>query len=170
MGESAHSPASSMQALIERHSPLVYRLAYVRSGNRHDAEDVFQEVFLRCVKAQPVFHDEEHERAFLIRVTVNVSRNLFASAWRRRIVPLEERMGLMQDPSLDGEYEDLLAALNTLPQKSRTILHLFYYENMTAEEIAKALHIPPSSVRVSLSRTRKKLKICLTAEEVLSNV
>lgn len=170
MGEETHSSADSYQALIDRHSLLVYRLAYVRTGNRYDADDIYQEVFLRCVNAKPQFRDEEHERAFLIRVTVNVSRNLLKSAWRRRSVPLFDQAGYMQDLPLHGEFDDLKDALQKLPKKRRTIIHLHYYENMTAEEIGKALHMPASSVRVDLSRTRAKLRIMLIGEEGLANV
>lgn len=170
MGESTQGPAGSIQALILRHSLLVYRLAYVRAGNRHDADDIFQEVFLRCLKAQPAFRDEVHERAFLIRVTVNLSRNFLKSAWRRHTVPLCEQAGYMQDACLMEEHADLTAALDALPKKSRTILHLHYFENMTAEEIAKALSMPASSVRVELSRSRRKLKTKLSGEEALSHV
>ena len=170
MGENTQNPADLVQALICRHSLLVYRLAYVRTGSRHDADDIFQEVFLRCVKAQPVFRDEDHERAFLIRVTVNLSRNFLKSAWRRHTAPLDEQAGYLQETAFTQDHADLKDALDTLPQKSRTILHLHYYENMTAEEIAKALSIPASSVRVDLSRTRKKLRTRLSGEEALSHV
>jgi RNA polymerase sigma-70 factor (ECF subfamily) len=170
MGDETQSSADSYQALIDRYSLLVYRLAYVRTGNKFDADDIYQEVFLRCVRAKPQFRDEEHERAFLIRVTVNVSKNLLKSAWRRRTVPLFDQADFMQDLPLAGECDDLKAAIQKLPKKSRTIIHLHYFENMTAVEIGKALHIPASSVRVDLSRTRTKLKIILMGEEALANV
>jgi RNA polymerase sigma-70 factor (ECF subfamily) len=170
MGDESQNPIDSYQALIDRHSLLVYRLAYMRTGNTYDADDIYQEVFLRCVRAKPKFRDEEHERAFLIRVTVNVSKNLLKSAWRRRTVPLLDQAVYMQDLPLQGECDDLKAALQALPKKSRTIIHLHYFENMTAEEIAKVLRIPASSVRVDLSRTRKKLKMKLMEEEALANV
>jgi RNA polymerase sigma-70 factor, ECF subfamily len=170
MGDETQNPTDSYQELIDRHSLLVYRLAYMRTGNKYDADDIYQEVFLRCVSAKPQFRDEEHERAYLIRVTVNVSKNLLKSAWHRRTAPLLNQEGYMQDQSLHGECDDLKAALQALPKKSRTIIHLHYFENMTAEEIAKALHMPASSVRVDLSRTRRKLKIKLMGEEALANV
>ncbi len=170
MGNETHSSADSYQALIDRYSLLVYRLAYVRTGNKYDADDIYQEVFLRCVSVKPQFRDEEHERAFLIRVTVNISRNLLKSAWRRRTVPLFDQAGYMQDLTPYSECDDLKAALLTLPKKSRTIIHLYYFENMTAVEIGKALHMPASSVRVNLSRTRTKLRIMLMGEEALANV
>jgi RNA polymerase sigma-70 factor (ECF subfamily) len=122
MGDEAQNPKDSYQELIDRHSLLVYRLAYMRTGNKCDADDIYQEVFLRCVSAKPQFRDEEHERAFLIRVTVNVSKNLLKSAWRRLTVPLYDDVGYMQDLPLHGECDDLMVALQALPKKSRTII------------------------------------------------
>lgn len=69
----------SAEEVVRRYADTVYRLAYARTGSRADAEDVFQEVFLRYVQKKPVFHDEEHRKAWLIRVTVNVSKSLMAS-------------------------------------------------------------------------------------------
>ena len=62
---------------------MVYRLAFVRTGTKHDADDVFQEVFLRYVKKKPVFVDEEHRKAWLIKVTVNCSNNFWSSLWNK---------------------------------------------------------------------------------------
>ena len=170
MDDKAQNPIDTYQALIDRHSLLVYRLAYIRTGNKYDADDIYQEVFLRCVSARLQFRDEEHERAFLIRVTVNVSKNLLKSAWRRRTVPLIDQRGYMQDLPLYEEWDDLKSALQALPKKNRTIIQLHFFENMTVEEIAEALHIPASSVRVNLCRTRKKLKLKLMEEEVFAHV
>ena len=158
-----------VQEIIRRHSLMVYRLAYARTGSRHDADDIYQEVFLRYVSASPAFASEEHEKAWFIRVTVNLCSNFLKSAWRKRTVGLTDGAGFMDDIPLE-EYGDLKAALQKLPVKSRAVIHLFYYENMAAEDIAKALAMPASSVRVMLSRTRRKLKTCLTGEEALQHV
>ena len=77
-------------AVIEKYSDMVYRLAYARTGSRHDADDVYQEVFLRYFRKKPVFDSEEHRRAWLLRVTVNCSNTFLSSAWHRRTVGLPE--------------------------------------------------------------------------------
>jgi RNA polymerase sigma-70 factor (ECF subfamily) len=154
-----------IQSVIERHSLMVYRLAYVRAGTRHDADDIYQEVFLRYISASPTFKCPEHEKAWFIRVTVNVSRNFLKSAWRKRAVTLTEEAGYMED-LIPGSASELREALAALPEKSRTVIHLHYFENMTAEEIAGALHLTAPAVRMILSRTRKQLKATLDGEEV----
>ncbi len=160
----------SLQTLVETYASLVYRLAYVRTGTRHDADDIFQEVFLRYVSSKPAFGDQEHEKAWFIRVTVNCCINLHKSAWRKKTAALSDQPQYMQDMPDRMEYDDLKAALALLPEKSRTVIHLHYFEGMTAEDIAGAIRIPASSVRVILSRTRKKLKAYLTDKEVCAHV
>ncbi len=159
----------NVQEVIRRHSLMVYRLAYARTGSRHDADDIYQDVFLRFVSASPAFADAAHEKAWFIRVTVNLCSNFLKSAWRKRTVGLTDSAGYMDDIPFE-EYGGLKAALQKLPERSRTVIHLYYFENMAAEDIAKALHMPASSVRVMLSRTRRKLKTCLTGEEALQHV
>jgi RNA polymerase sigma-70 factor (ECF subfamily) len=157
-----------IQSVIERHSLMVYRLAYVRTGTRHDADDIYQEVFLRYITASPAFTCPEHEKAWFIRVTVNVSRNFLKSAWRKRTVTLTEEAGYMED-MFPGSASGLKEALSALPEKSRMVIHLHYYENMTAEEIAAALHLTAPAVRMILSRARKKLKKTLRKEEAFAH-
>ena len=77
-------------ALARRYAPAVYRLAYARTGCQADAEDVMQEVFLRLVKAAPVFDSEDHARAWLLRVASNCANDLFRLPWRRREAPLAD--------------------------------------------------------------------------------
>lgn len=155
-------------SVIERHSLMVYRLAYVRAGTRHDADDIYQEVFLRYISASPTFTCPEHKKAWFIRVTVNVSRNLLKSAWRKRTVPLTEEVGYMED-LFSLSANGLKEALAALPEKSRTVIHLYYFENMTAEEIGGALHLTAPAVRMMLSRARKKLKATLNGEEACAH-
>jgi len=164
MAETPRQTDDLITEIISRYSQLIYRLAYVRTGNRHDADDIYQEVFLRYVKACPAFRSEEHGKAWFIRVTVNLSNNLLKSAWRRKTVGIDNYAGYMDDIPTE-EHGDLKAALMRLSAASRTVIHLYYFENMKVEDISKTLHMPASSVRVKLSRTRKKLKTYLTIEE-----
>lgn len=77
-----------VEHVIRYYSDMVYRLAFARSGNAYDADEIFQEVFLRYVKKQPVFREEVHRKAWLIRVTINCAKKLHMSAWRRKTEPL----------------------------------------------------------------------------------
>ena len=145
----------SPEAVIRRYSDMVYRLAFARTGNRSDAEDLYQEVFLRYLTRAPAFTSEEHRKAWLLRVAVNCANRFHTAPWRKRTEPLSV-------PAPEGE--DLWEELRRLPEKDRTVLHLYYYEDMTTEEIAQMLDRNPATVRSQLLRARAKLKKLLVEE------
>ena len=149
----------SPEAVIRRYSDMVYRLAFARTGNRNDAEDLYQEVFLRYLTKAPAFTSEDHRKAWLLRVAVNCANRFHTAPWRRRTEPLSEALSV---PAPEGE--DLWEELRRLPEKDRTVLHLYYYEDMTTEEIAKLLDRNPATVRSQLLRARAKLKKLLVEE------
>lgn len=149
----------SPEAVIRRYSDMVYRLAFARTGNRSDAEDLYQEVFLRYLTKAPAFTSEEHRKAWLLRVAVNCANRFHTAPWRKRTEPLSEALSV---PAPEGE--DLWEELRRLPEKDRTVLHLYYYEDMTTEEIAKLLDRNPATVRSQLLRARAKLKKLLVEE------
>ena len=149
----------SPEAVIRRYSDMVYRLAFARTGNRSDAEDLYQEVFLRYLTRAPAFTSEEHRKAWLLRVAVNCANRFHTAPWRKRTEPLSEALSV---PAPEGE--DLWEELRRLPERDRTVLHLYYYEDMTTEEIAKLLDRNPATVRSQLLRARAKLKKLLVEE------
>lgn len=149
----------SPEAVIRRYSDMVYRLAFARTGNRSDAEDLYQEVFLRYLTKAPAFTSEDHRKAWLLRVAVNCANRFHTAPWRKRTEPLSEALSV---PAPEGE--DLWDELRRLPEKDRTVLHLYYYEDMTTEEIAKLLDRNPATVRSQLLRARAKLKKLLVEE------
>jgi RNA polymerase sigma-70 factor (ECF subfamily) len=143
--------------VIARYGAMVYRLAYARLQNRHDADDIFQEVFLRYVRRAPIFENVEHGKAWFLRTTLNCCKNFWMSAWHRRTEPLTE----IPEQPFEYEWEEtqaLAQGLAELPMKYRTVLHLYYYEDLTAEEIGRLLHSPAGTVRMQLSRGRVLLK------------
>ena len=144
---------------VDRWGPAVYRLACAVTGSRSDADDVFQEVFLRYHRAAPDFESQAHEKAWLLRVTVNRSRSLLSSPWRKRSVPLEDVY------ACPGPEESAVAeALAALPPGDRTLLHLYYYEGYRTEEIAGLLGRKGATVRSQLTRARQKLARLLKEE------
>lgn len=159
-GRKEMSALDSNEDLVQRHGDTVYRLAYARLHSTHDADDVFQEVFLRCFCRAPVFETTAHERAWLVRVTINCCKSLWSAPWRQRIVPLTEELAFSA-PEETG-LNEAMAALSPL---YRTVLHLFYYEGYTAEEIARLLHRRPATVRSQLARARAKLGEALKGDE-----
>ena len=149
-----------IEQLVKRNKDTVFRLAYTYCGNRQDAEDIFQEVFLRFCKKKIVFHDMEHEKAWFIRVTINCCKSLLRSAWHRKVVPLEEEVELEQKE----DYE-LLESVLMLPEKYKTVLYLYYYEGYPAAKLSSILHVNASTLRSRLDRGRKLLKESLEREE-----
>lgn len=144
---------------VDRWGPAVYRLACAVTGSRSDADDVFQEVFLRYHRAAPDFENEAHEKAWLLRVTANRCKSLLCSPWRKRSVPLEDVY------ACPGPEESAVTeALAALPSRDRMLLHLYYYEGYRTEEIAGLLGRKSATVRSQLTRARQKLALLLKEE------
>lgn len=142
--------------IMRKHAKLVYSLAYSRTQNHADAEDIFQEVFLRLAQRTEPFQSDEHTKAWLIRVTANLSTNLIASAWRRHVT-LRDYLPEHREARKADDGFDLDAAMKRLGEKDRMVLFLRYYEEMTAEEIAKALQESLPAVRKRLTLAKGKL-------------
>ena len=149
-----------LEELVNRHAPAVYRLAYARTGSREDAEDIMQEVFLRLLRRAPALEGDEHQRAWLLHVTVNCTNSLFARAYRRRELPLEEGAARAEEPA----HNDVLDAVLALPEKYRLPVHLFYYEGYSIQEAAAILGRREGTVRAQLTRARAMLRDRLEAE------
>ena len=146
-------------AAMDAHGGMVYRLALCRLGSRSDAEDVYQDVFLRLFQDETCFTDDAHLRAWLIRVTLNDCRDLRRSAWFRHIAPLEDAAG--QAVPTQEDYADLWQTVAALPADLGTVVCLHYAEGYTTDEIAALLGCRPATVRTRLHRARKKLKLDL---------
>lgn len=148
-----------IEQVIQTHYDMVFRLAYARTGNGPDAEDIVQEVFLRFIRRQPVFADPEHEKAWFLRVAINCSRTLFARRAKHPWTMLGDRDAVSSDPS--SELADLLSRL---PQNYRVVIHLFYYEDLRIKDIAQLLERKESTVKMQLTRARRLLKAYLEDE------
>lgn len=159
-------PNNQLSQVMDRHGDAVYRLALCRLQNFSDAEDVFQETFLRFLQETDTESwSDEHIKAWLLRVAihkcVDIGRRRKTHGW----VPLEEiRSIAAQDTT---EYTELWDAVNQLPKKQRTIFHLYYAEGYKTDEIAGLMNILPSTVRVNLNRARNTLRKELTSYETL---
>lgn len=143
-----------------QYQDMVYRIALHALGSPQDAEDAVQEVFLRLYTEKKPFAGPEHLRRWLIRVTVNVCRDALKSPWRRRRVFLDT---LPETPVFDRpEQGALYREVMALPEKYRTVLYLFYYEELTVKEIGEVLDLRTTAVTTRLHRARAKLKEQLT--------
>ena len=144
---------------VTRHQDMVYRIALHWFGVPQDAEDAVQEVFLRLYTEKKPFDGPEHLRRWLIRVTVNVCKDALKSPWQKRRVPMESiPEPVFEQPEQRELYREVLA----LPEKYRTVLGLYYYEELSTKEIAALLGIRQTAVTTRLARGRELLKQRLT--------
>ncbi len=153
----------SIETVIQRYKATVYSVALSYVNNREDADDIFQEVFLIYFRTNPQFNEEEHRKAWLIRTTINCSKRVVDSTYRKRTVPLDE----MEEESFQFQTKEenaVYVALQALPEKYRTVLHLFYFEDMSIDMICKVLDLKSSTVKVQLMRGREMMKEKLKEE------
>lgn len=148
-----------IERVFHQYADMVYRLAFSQTQNRNDADDVFQEVFLRYMKRTKPFESAEHEKAWLIRVTINCCKKLWNSAWFRHTVELDDSLALEMP-----EENEIYHSLQQLPKKYRTVIHLFYYEDMPVAQISRILGVKESAVRTQLTRARNLLKTKLKGD------
>lgn len=156
MDINSHGTRDNLKEIMNEYSDMVYRLALARTKNISDAEDVFQEVFLRYFKHQDKIQNSDHTRFWLIRVTINCSKSLLTSPWFRHTVPLRDELTFSSPEKGDVYYATL-----GLPLKYRTVIYLFYYEDLSIAEISKITNIKESTIKSQLSRGRNILKECL---------
>ena len=122
---------------IECYADMVTRLCMVYLKNETDTEDIFQNVFLKYTLHSPEFESEEHEKAWLIRVTINACKDLLKSFFRSRTISMEELNE--QFAEMSTEHTEVLQAVLSLPKQYREVIYLHYYEGYTAPEISKLL-------------------------------
>ena len=149
-----------MDAIFQRHLDTIYRIACANTRHTADAEDVTQDVFLEYLRRQPKFESDEHEKAWFVRVTMHRSRDIFRTAWRRRVQLTDAQIDTGAHTN-SGNDSDMHAALLSLPANDRTILYLYYYESADVQTIARMLKLSKSAVEKRLQRARAKLKTIL---------
>lgn len=143
----------------ERNNHRLFLIALSFLGNRSDAEDALQEVFLRLWKRTKPFENDAHMDKFLTAVCVNVCKNMLRSPFRKRTTTIEDAQSLYTFD--DEEDYDLFSAVRSLPRRERTVVHLYYYEDMPVKEISANLRISESAVKTALHRAKKRLRECL---------
>ncbi len=147
---------------IELYSDVVRRICAIHLKNYHDTQDIFQTVFLKYVLSSVVFENEEHEKAWLIRVTVNACKDLLKSFFRSRVVSIHELDGQLS--MLPPDYSEVLKAVQSLPAKYRTVVYLHFYEGYTALEIGAILGKNANTIYTHLTRSKKLLREKLGGE------
>jgi RNA polymerase sigma-70 factor (ECF subfamily) len=146
--------ATYMDSIIKLYYHSIFRVAYIFVKNKHDSEDITQETFLELLKNNQPFGSKEHEKAWLVRVAINKSKNFLNSYWNRNTEALREDIPF----KFTKKEFDLFDAISSLDGKYKTVIHLFYFEKYTIPEIANILDSNSSSVNTLLIRGRKKIK------------
>lgn len=147
---------------IDLYADTVRKICMVHLKNDSDTEDIFQNVFLKYALSSVAFESKEHEKAWIIRVTINACKDLIKSFFRSRTVPLEELVNEAVMP--ESEHREVLEAVLALPDKYKNIVYLHYYEGYSAVEIGRMVGKNVNTVYTLLNRSRKMLKEKLEAD------
>lgn len=147
------------EEIADKYIDTIYRLALSRTKSQQYAEDITQDVFVKLISSRKNFESEEHLKAWLLRVTINLTKDLFSSSWFKTTDELSEDISYR-----DEEKSDLYYAVMKLSQKYRTVIHLHYYEGYSVDEIAKITGASPGTVKSQLHRGRQMLKELIEEE------
>lgn len=151
--------SNRLETVVRTYENTLYRAALSILGDPQEAEDVVQESFLRLWEKAPEFESPAHERAWLLKVTVNGCKSRLRSPWHRRTAPLLDIY-----PAAAPEEQAVLEVIQSLPPKDRAVLHLYYYEGYQTAEIADMTGWRAGTVRSRLARARDKLRELLKGE------
>jgi RNA polymerase sigma factor (sigma-70 family) len=139
---------------LQKYSDMVYRICSIYLRCRPDIEDVFQEVFLKMIQKTPPFESEDHEKAWLIRVTINQCKDVVKGFWWKNINLVEN----VELPIEDSPSNELLQVVLSLPQKYKDVIYLYYYEEYTVPQMAKLLKRNENTIYSNLHRAKKLMK------------
>ena len=144
---------NDINEIIEKYSDMVYRIALTRTGCIENAEDIFQDVFIKFSEKKPKFENEEHKKAWFIRVTINMTKNMNNSSWNKKIVTLDESITFETK-----EENEVFSVVCQLPQNYKTVIYLSYYEGYKVKEIASLMKTREGTVKTWLFRAREILR------------
>lgn len=151
---------SEFESIYNRNIETVYRICYMYMKNKTDAEDMTQNTFIKYLKYNPTFENNEHEKAWFIVTATNSCKNHFKTWWNRNTY-------------LDNEFEvattdkndDTLSHVLNLPTKYKQVIYMYYYEGYSTVEIAKLLNTKESTIRTHLLKGRQILKEKIGSEQ-----
>lgn len=147
-------PAESIETIVHKYGNMLFRLCLITLGNVSDAEDVVQETMIKYLQKAPVFENEQHEKAWLIKVATNKCRDMLRYRNNHPLVDVEEIVELTKDTN----DSDIIDALMTLPERYRIVLVLYYVEEYSVKEIAGFLGKSTSAIKMRLQKGRRMLK------------
>ena len=152
----------NIEELVEKHSNMILQIAYQNTFNVQDAEDITQEVFIKLMSNISKLESDEHIKAWLIKVTINLCKDHRKSFWNRNVSELDENVKYF-----DEEDSDDLEEIKKLKPIHRNIIYLYYYQGYKINEISEILNMNQNTVSSYLTRARAELKDIITegAEE-----
>ena len=153
-------PAEDVDRIVNVHGTMIFRICLVILGNEHDAEDAVQETFLRFMTKAIKVHDFEHEKAWLIRTATNICKDMKRYRLRHNHINIDD----LNDYLSQENDRKLIESVLLLPDKYKTIIHLYYMEGYKTEEVAAILKISPEAARKRLQYARQNLKLVIEQE------
>lgn len=151
----SNRPNDDWESKYEKYCNMLFKLCFVILANRHDAEDALQNTFLRYINKKPVFNETEHEKAWFIKVATNVCRDMRRFSKKYCTINLDE----LSDYYVDEEQGYILEQILTLPLQYKTVIHLYYVEGYSVDEISRLVGASRSAIKMRLMRGRNLLKI-----------
>ncbi len=158
------SDRAAFDEAYEMYADQLYRVALSTTGRREDAEDAVHDVFLKYIETTPTFHDEQHKRAWFVRVTVNRCRDILRRHKVRAYLSMDEAGEIPASPEEFGGNR-VLYFISKLPEKYRSAIVLHHLENYSVEAVSEMLGVSVSAVKMRLSRGRDALKDIMNQEE-----
>lgn len=149
--------STDIEKVIMQYSNILFRMCFILLKNEQDAQDVLQETFIKYMEKAPAFENENHEKAWLIKVSSNLCKDLFRFRKRNNYVDIEE----LKKCCPESEKIEILKLVMQLPEKYKAVIHLYYIEGYKTEEIAKIIGTSAGTVRKRMQRGRHMLKIQL---------
>ena len=154
MKNTSARPADDIERIVYMYGNMLFRLCFITLGNAADAEDIVQETLIKYLQKEADFENEEHEKAWFIKVATNKCKDMLRFRSNHPVVNIEEINELTNDISSSG----ILDALMSLPDKFRIVLVLYYVEECSIKDIAKVIGRTESAVKMRLQKGRRLLR------------
>ena len=151
--------------LYQKYAGIVFRTAYNLLLNKDDAEDIVQEVFIKYFISNKTFNDDNHEKAWILTVTANLSKNVLRSKSRQNL-ELDDTIKIVDNKfeKATANHLDLEEAMKKLTANQRLVIYLFYYEQIPIKNIAKIMKSNENTIKSHLLRAKSKMKTYLEKE------
>jgi RNA polymerase sigma factor (sigma-70 family) len=162
MQRSSHQASDNFHEKYSLYGDMLFRICMVYLGNKEDVEEVMQESFIKLLYNCPKFTNNEHEKAWLIRVTINICKDMLRSVWHKRVIQMNNIKNYYDTPPDIHIMEEILK----LPAKYKAVIHLYYFEDYSIKQISETLKISDSAIKMRLKRGRDILKIQLEGESL----